>query len=197
MGLTLVTAPTAEPVSLAEAKAHLRVLQSAEDALIASYLMAARESAETYTRRALAPQTWDLTIDYDWPTVRRQHDGLIIPRIVLPKPPLTSVTSITYVDTAGASQTLAGSQYLVDARGIEGVIEPTYNVTWPSVREQRAAITVRFVTGYTQIPEAVRAAILLTLGHLYEHREDVVVGPSANELPRGAEALLFPYRVFY
>ncbi len=192
MGLSLVTAPTAEPVSLAEAKAHLRVTLSADDALIATYLMAARAAAENYTRRALALQTFDQTFDYGYPCT---HDGR--QRLVLLRSPLVSVTSVTYVDTAGVTQTLNPSQYLVDTVGIEGRIEAAYGVTWPAVRDQMAAITVRFVAGYAQIPEPVRAAILLTLGHLYEHREDVVIGPSANELPRGAEALLFPYRVFY
>jgi uncharacterized phiE125 gp8 family phage protein len=192
MGLSLVTAPSAEPVSLAEAKAHLRVSHPSDDALIATYLMAARAAAENYTRRALAVQTFDQTFDYDYPC---SHDGR--PRLVLLRSPLVSVTSVSYVDTAGATQTLNPSQYLVDAIGIEGRIEPAYGVTWPEVRDQMAAVTVRFVAGYAQIPEPVRAAILLTLGHLYEHREDVVIGPSANELPRGADALLFPYRVFY
>lgn len=192
MGLSLVTGPTAEPVSLAEAKAHLRVSHSNEDALLATYLMAARSAAENYTRRALAVQTFDQTFDYGVPC---SADGR--PRLVLLRSPVVSVTAVSYVDTNGVLQTLNPSQYLVDTIGIEGRIEQAYGVTWPEVRDQMAAITVRFVAGYAQIPEPVRAAILLTLGHLYEHREDVVVGPSANELPRGAEALLFPYRVFY
>jgi uncharacterized phiE125 gp8 family phage protein len=192
MGLSLVTAPTAEPVSLAEGKAHLRVSHANEDALIATYLMAARAAAENYTRRALAVQTFDQTFDYCFP---RTAEGR--PRMVLLRSPVVTVTSVSYVDTAGLTQTLNPSQYLFDAFGIEGRIEPAYGVTWPEARDQMAAVTVRFVAGYAQIPEPVRAAILLTLGHLYEHREDVVVGTISSELPRGAEALLFPYRVFY
>lgn len=194
MGLTLVTGPTAEPVSLAEAKAHLRVTHADEDGLIATYLMSARASAENYTRRALAVQTFDQSFDYDWPDNACLYGRT---RLVLLRSPLVSVTSVTYIDTAGATQTLNPLQYQVDLTEIEGRIEPAYNVTWPSVRDQMAAVVVRYVAGYSQIPEPVRSAILLTLGHLYKNRESVMSGPVPNELPLGAEHLLFPYRVFY
>lgn len=195
MGLTLFTPPTAEPVSLVEAKAHLRVTDDTEDGLIAAYILAARQAAEDYTRRKLYTQTWDYFIDRGWPTV--DVDGIERPRIVIPLPPLQSVTSISYYNGVGTLTTLAADQYLVDVSDMEGRIEPAYGVTWPTVRDQMSTIRVRMVVGYTALPEPIRHAILLSVGHLYANREAVVVGTSAVELPLGAQSLLFPYRVFY
>lgn len=187
MGLIVTVPPTAEPLSLAEAKAHCRVYGADDDGLLAGYIMAARAHAEVYTRRALMTQTLALTIDGGWPD----------DQIVLPKPPLQSVSSITYTDTTGAVQTLAADQYRVDATSHEGTIERAYGVTWPSVRDQSRTIVVTYVTGYTQIPEPIRQALLLMVGHFYENREAVIVGQAPAELPLGVDALLFPYRVFY
>lgn len=209
MGLSLVTGPALEPVSIAEAKQHCRIDSSDDDGLLAGYILAARSYAEDYTRRAFISQTWDYRIDtaladgkcYGWPAV--MMGGNYYPRIVLPKPPLISVTSITYVDTSGVTQTLAADQYLVNPYSMEGIIDPAYGVTWPQVRNQMNAITVRFVCGYGSNPgdgqalERIRQAMLLLVGHWYENRESVNVGNIVNELPMGVEALLFPLRVFY
>lgn len=195
MGLQLVTAPVSDPVTLIEAKAQCRVDSDDEDGLIAGFLLAARQGVEDFTRRCLSTSTWDLTIDCGWPCQRVQ--GYSRQRIMLPKPPLQSVESVQYVDTAGVTQTLAADQYLVDASGMEGRIEPAYNVTWPSVRNQMAAVRVRFVAGYTALPEPIRQAILLSVAHFYDIRATVVVGSIATEIPMSAQALLFPYRVFY
>lgn len=190
MGLSLVTAPALEPVSLAEAKAHCRIDTSDEDALLAGYILAARHHCETYLRRALMTQTWDFLLDTDWPDC-----------IELPKPPLQSVTSITYYDSAGALQTLATDQYRVSIKRNEGAIEPAYSVTWPTVRDQSDTIVVRFVCGYGSnpgdVPEQIRQAMLLLIGHWYNNRETVNIGNIVNEMPFAADALLFPFRVFY
>jgi len=210
MGLSLFSAPTDEPVSLIEAKQHCRIDSTDDDGLLAGYILAARSWAEDYTRRAFMTQTWDYRIDASiasgesvsgWPEVK--VGSACYQRIHLPKPPLISVTSITYVDSNGVSQTLAADQYLVNAYSIEGIIDPAYGVTWPSVRRQMNAITVRFVCGYGANPgtgqelDRIRQAILLTVGHWYENRESVNVGNIVTEVPQAAEMLLFPLRVFY
>lgn len=201
MGLTLVTGPSTEPVTLAEAKAHCRVAISDDDGLIAGYIIAARMHLETETRRAFMTQTYDATFDYEWPRVWDRCKVDYRPQITLPKAPLQSVTSVTYVDDAGASQTLATDQYRVSANGIEGLIEPAYNVSWPTVREQMGCVTVRFVCGYganpSDVPEPLRQAILLLVGHFYENREPVNVGNIVTPLPFAVDALVFPFRVFY
>lgn len=197
MGLTLVTGPSTEPVTLAEAKAHCRVAISDDDGLIAGYIIAARVHLETETRRAFLTQTYDVTFDYEWPRVWDKCLTAYRPQITLPKAPLQSVTSVSYVDDAGASQTLAADQYRVASGGIEGLIEPAYDVSWPTVRPQMGCVTVRFVCGYTSTPDPIRQAILLLVGHWYENRESVVIGQAPAQLPMAVDALMFPYRVFY
>lgn len=200
--LSIVTGPVAEPVTLAEAKAHCRVEHSSDDTLISSLIVAAREYVETETRRALCTQTWDLTIHRAWPSYwdAECHEWRI--GIELPRPPLVSVTSITYVDTAGDSQTLAADQYQVVKTGgqtLAGLIVPAYSVTWPSIRDVHDAISVRFVAGYgnaAAVPQRIKQAMLLLIGHLYENREAVITGTITAELAKSIDDLLFPLRVF-
>jgi uncharacterized phiE125 gp8 family phage protein len=195
MGLVLVAGPAVEPVTVVEAKAQARIDTDADDGLIAGYILTAREAAETFTRRKLYTQTWDYTIDGTWPTAK--VNGWYRPRIILPLPPLQSVTHVKYYDTSGVEQTLDPSQYRVDPTSYEGRIDAAYGVVWPSVRDQMATITVRMVVGFSALPEAVRQAILLTVAHYYANRESVVTGTISTEIPQSAQALLFPYRSFY
>jgi uncharacterized phiE125 gp8 family phage protein len=191
--LSVFTPPSADPVSLAEAKAHCRVDVTDDDGLIAGYLIAARMACEDETGRCFMSQTLDWKIDSGWPMVWDRFCARWIPRIVLPAPPLQSVTSIKYIDTSGTEQTLAADQYVVSKGDIFGAIEPAYNVSWPTVRKQLDTITIRFVCGYGSnlgdVPEPIRLAILLLTGHFYENREAM---SSANlvEMPLGVRALL-------
>lgn len=195
MRLTLVTPPAVEPVALEEAKAHLRVDVDDDDTLILALIAAAREQAEAFTRRALITQTWDMALDC--------LPGVDEKPIELPKPTLQSVTSITYLDASGDEQTLAADQYQVLTGGgpyaQPGKVVRAYNVSWPSTRSQPDAVTVRFVAGYgdaaSDVPAAIRQAILMLVGDLYEHREGIVVGAGATSLPRAAAAILAPYRI--
>jgi uncharacterized phiE125 gp8 family phage protein len=197
MGRVLVTPATLDPISLAEVKAHCRVDISDDDGLLAGFILAARQIAETNLRRALITQTWDVTLDYGWPSQTWK-----CARIVLPLSPVQSVTSISYVDSSGNAQTLAADQYKVATIETgETAIEPAYGVTWPSIRREMAAVTVRFVAGYGAqpgaIPEPIRQGMLMLIGHWYENRETVNVGNITTELPFATEMLWFPYRVFY
>jgi uncharacterized phiE125 gp8 family phage protein len=195
--LTVVTPPTADPVSLAEAKVHCRVDVTDDDGLIAGYLIAARMACEDETGRRFMSQTLDLKLDGGWPLVWDRFCARNVPRIVLPTPPLQSVTSIKYFDTNGTEQTLAADQYRVSAGDVFGFIEPAYNVSWPDVRKQIETITVRFISGYGSnlgdVPEPIRLAILLLTGHYYDNREAM---SSANmvEMPLGVRALLQKYK---
>lgn len=198
MGYTLITGPTSEPVTLTEAKDHCRVAIAEDDGLIAGYILAARNYLEEISGRAFLTQTWDATFDGDWPWLydidTHRHSRLI----QLLKSPVQSVTSVTYVDSTGATQTLASNQYVVDTASLIGNIYPAYGVTWPSVRCQRAAIIVRFVAGWTNnFPDSLRHALLLLVGHWYENRESVVIGQTPSELPMSVASLVAPYRVHY
>lgn len=190
MSLTLVTAPVGDPVTLSEAKAHLRVTASDEDSLITSIITAARNIAETITRRALMTQTWD------WKFGAFPDSWLDVPLA-----PLVSVTSISYVDTAGTTQIWSSAKYsVIDAGAMTatGRIVPAYGESWPSVRGMPNDVTVRFITGYggaSSVPAEIKWAILLIIGELYARRESSLVGATIVNVPYSAEALLMPYVV--
>lgn len=190
-GLRLVVPPAVEPVTLAEAKAHLRVDGNEEDALISSLITAAREYAETFQRRAYVTQTWELTLD-EWPTG---------PEIRLPRPPLQAVESITYRDQSGVEHVLDPATYIVDTRSEPGRVVLAPGRCWPSVALAPAgAITVRYVAGYgdtaDSVPVKVKQAILLLVGHWYANREAVVVGQTSKAVEFAVEALLWQDRVW-
>ena len=105
MSLTLLTPPAAEPVTLAEAKAHLKVDTTADDALISSLITGARARAEWHSGRAFVTQSWTLWLDA-WP-----QNGLI----EIPLPPLQSVTQVRLHAPDDASSVLDPSAYQVDA----------------------------------------------------------------------------------
>lgn len=195
MALRLITPPAVEPISLTEAKAHLRVDHNDEDTTIAIYLAAARNDCERWTGRVFVTQTWELVLD-EFPE----------DEIQIPNPPLQSIVSIKYDDSAGVEQTLATSEYTADTVSEPGWVVPTPS-GWPTaIFEGINSVRIRYVAGYlntdsptdltSAIPFAIKAAILLHLGRLYANREDVIVGTSAVKLPIGhAEYLLRPYRV--
>lgn len=167
MSRKLITAPAAEPVQLADAKLHLKVSTASDDTLIGLMIAAAREEAENEIGRALITQTWEKYLDAFPDAV-----GLF-------NPPLQSVSSINYVDSAGNAQTLAGTEYVVDDKQEPAWIVPAFGKSWPATRNVVNAVTVRFVCGYgaadTAVPKAIRNWILLRVGALYENRASVVL----------------------
>lgn len=189
MALTLVTAPAVEPIDLATAKAHLRVDITDDDSLITALITAARQHVEVITRRALITQTWDLSLDA-WPEGNT---------ILVPLPPLQSMASITYKDSAGTVYTMPATNYIVDTAEEPGRIVLAYGKLWPSVTLYPAgAITVRFTAGYgnaVAVPQTIKHAILLLVAQWYENREATVGGAVQREIPFAVEALLWPYRV--
>lgn len=167
MRLSLVTAPITEPVSIAEIEVHSRigsgmVATLGQTTAVNIYIAAARQRAETITRRQLITATWDLVLDYaDFPAGTRTP-------IEIPLPPLQSITSITYVDTAGATQTLSSTLYRAitesGPKAQPGLVIPVYGEVWPSVRDDLSVVTIRFVAGYS-LP-AYPAFSALTAYHL-------------------------------
>ena len=205
-GLTLVTPPAAEPVTLAEAKAHLRVDIANDDSLITDLIASARQAAESHTRRALVTQTWRLSLDRFpgkplpwWDGVR---EGAEIPEpanaVELPRPPLQSVTAVTAYDDTDAATVMPAADYFVDTDREPGRIVLRSGKTWPSVTRVANGVEVVFVAGYgaaSAVPQAIRQGILMLVGHTYENREAVVTDGAAAELPLGVAALWRPYRV--
>lgn len=185
MGLTLVTAPAVEPVSLQEAKDWLRVDHASDDALIEDLIAAAREYAENVTGLRLVAQTWDWTLDA-FPDVLRPPIG-----------PVSAVTSIKYLDPAGAEQTLAAAKYRADLAETPERITPAYGESWPSTHDVTAAVTVRLSVGFGAFPAAVpaviRAWMRFTLADTYDIRGDVVTGAIVANLDRD-KRFLWPHR---
>ncbi len=189
MGFSLVTAPAFEPVTLKEAKDHLRVDTANDDALISSFITVARVNAEYFTGRAFITQEWDWFLDC-FPGAT----GILN----VPVPPLQSVTSVNYLDVDGNSQLLDGSKYVADSKSIVGRIAPAVDEVWPDTRRTLNAVTIRFKAGYgdfrAKVPEQIKAAMNLLEGHLYENRELSIVA-ALQKIPMGYEALLWPYRI--
>lgn len=186
MRLKLITGPASEPVTLIEAKAHLRVVSTSDDAYITALIVAARQGAEHITGRALMPQTWELALD--------EFRSLI----VLPKPPFVAVDSVKYVDGDGVLQTLDPASYLVDDYNEPARLMPAYAESWPYARNQANAVLIRFRAGYSSletVPEQIKAWMLLRIGTLYANRESVAVGVSVASLP-DVDRLLDEYRVW-
>lgn len=191
MNLVRTTAPTTEPLTLQEVKDHLRLSGTAEDALLAGYLLAATDLVELQTLRSLITQTWTLTLD-DWPA-----GGIFW----LPRPPLASVTSIKYLDTDGVQQTWSSSNYRVSTGNEPGRITLGYNATLPSLYGVSDQVEVIYTAGYGAngefVPMPILQAMLLLIGHFYENREASVIGTIASTMPFSVEALLNPYRVHW
>jgi hypothetical protein len=202
MGLVLVTQPTEEPVSLALACSYLNIaVGTDQDAVILSCQRAAREYCEAYLDLALhAGATYRWTIDSFllrpdgvpsallagayasgsfapniWPSGGYAYDdgSYGLRPLEVPRPLLKSVSSITYVDTTGATQTWAGGNYLVAANEFPGRISPAYNTFWPATRWQPGAVTVNYVAGYAtvdMVPYSCRQAIMMLTSCYFENR---------------------------
>jgi len=195
MGLKLVSLPAVEPVTLAEAKAQLRLDTDADDAYVSALIVVARERVELFLRRALITQTFEYTID-QFPA--NKYLIYTTSFIDLPRPPLQSVEWIKYIDTAGNQQTLPPDNYVVDASSNEmGRVALAWNQFWPITRWSINSVLIRFTAGYgdaaQDVPQSIRHGILIELSNLYENREDVVIGQTTNMLPL-SERLLWPYR---
>jgi len=256
-----LTGPGAEPITLTEAKAHLRVDGTDEDGLITALIVAAREHVENHTARVLVARS-----------MRSYFPGF--PARMDLVAPLQSVASVKYLeDSAGTETTLATTNYVVDAYELPGVVTEAYSTTYPTTYDHPQAVRVAFTAGYVapftadtttnvltvsgrtytdgdvvrltnsggalptglsagtdyyvrdasgytvklaatsggtaiditgagtgthfvgEIPQPIRAAMLLLIGHLYANREAVNVGNIVTTVPLAVDALLAPYRV--
>ncbi len=186
--LKLATPPAVEPVSLEEAKAHLRLDLDEDDALVGRLVSAARQWCELATRRAFVDTAFDLCLD-GFPPCRGP--------IKVGRSGLRSVASVQYLAADGTDTTLAPSAYAVVA-GDAGRIVPAYGTPWPAHRRFPESVRVRLTIGYgtsaDDVPACVKQAILLLVGHWYENREQVLVGTISKSIEFAADALLDPVR---
>lgn len=185
----VVTAPASEPVTLAEAKLHCRVDLTDDDALITAHIVSAREEIERLTGMALITQTLELVLP-EWPCSDR---------VELPRPPLTSVTSVKYKDYTGSETTWDSANYIVGVDSVPGVLGLAWNAVWPSVVLYPVEpIRIRYVAGFASaaaVPQSLKQAMLLLIGHWYENREagGDTVGEKSG-IAFGVERLINSYR---
>lgn len=189
----VVITPPPRIVSVADAKAHLRVDDNAEDALIEAFSDAAQahiDGPDGRLGRSLGIQTLELR-RCGFPTW-----------IELPFGPVRSVASVKYIDQDGVEQTLDPSAYAVHG----DIIACAHGVSWPSVRSERESVRIRYDAGYpdtegaepkSTVPAPVVAAIKLTIGDLFENRASVAPGSRPKiEMSTTVERLLMPFRVW-
>ena len=177
--------PAVEPVSLAEAKAHLRVDFADEDALISALIVAARRMVENFIRCRLITQTVTITVD-------GFGTGIGVPLW-----PVQSITSVKYDDTDNAEQTMAATDYQLVKTCKPPMIMTEYQVVWPTARADYGSVRAEVVVGYgdaaTNVPQDIIQAIYMLIGDMYEQRENTAVGATTSEMPFGVREILTPH----
>jgi uncharacterized phiE125 gp8 family phage protein len=188
MSSILLTPPAAEPVTLADAKAYLRVATDDDDDVIAALIAGARAHVETQTRRALITQTWRLVRDF-WPL-----DGHIA---VVPVP-LRQVTAARIYLQDGSTQTIDPAVFTADKAAAPAIISFA-PCSLPAPGRTVGGIEIDVEAGYGAAPANVPAplcqAIRLIVAHWYENRGLIAIGSNVIVLPVPVAALIAPYRV--
>lgn len=184
MSHKVITPPASEPVTLSEAKLHLRVDHSDEDTLISALISAAREQAESETGCAIGSQTREIALD-EFPDAFKLEGH-----------PVISVTSIKYLDESGVEQTLNPTDYSLDNYNAPGYVTVGYGKGWPATQAVPNAVKIRYVCGFTTVPESIKAWIKLHVGTMYAQRESFVIGQSSQIPDRYFQRLLDAYRVY-
>lgn len=185
MAAILLAGPLVEPLTLAEAKAFLRVEHDEDDALITTLIAAARAAIEARTGRALMSQSWRMVLD-SWPA-----EG----RIAVTPAPLRAIAAVRVYGDDGLAQELDAGSFVSNTAAAPGVIG---FIPWNVVAPGRAVagIEIDVTCGYgdaaADVPAPLRQAVRLLLAHFYEYRGPLAA-PEAG--PASLAALLAPYRV--
>jgi uncharacterized phiE125 gp8 family phage protein len=185
------------PVSVADAKEHLRIVDfTDDDTYIGALVDAAVAWCEDFCDRTFADKTYTVAFD-DWPALR----------IELPRPPVrlnssaaSATVTISYVESGGSTSTLTWSQsgtqqFRLDRDHVPSLAYPLYLEDWPNVRLDDKAIQITYLAGYggaANVPKPAVHAIKLLVGHWYASRE--AVGSVGQDVPLGVAALLEPLK---
>lgn len=185
MGAILVQAPASEPVSLAEAKAQLRVAHGEDDQLIAALVTAARRVVEARTGLSLMAQDW-LCLRDDWPP-----DGVI----ALPVAPVRAVDEVGVFGEDDVTAVIDPAHYILDAASRPARVLLRGSRQWPRPGRALNGIGIRVAAGFgaapQDVPQPLRQAVLLLVAHFYAQRGD----EPGRGLPLNLAALLDPYRM--
>lgn len=176
MSWSVLTPPVAEPVTLDEAKAHLRLDGTAEDSYVESLISAARSHVEAACSRAIMPQTWRGVFN-SFASVRLSGGNV------------REIVEINYYDATNTQQVFEDFYAVL---GDNPTIQPKDG--WPAIYSRVDAVTVDIAVGYEQVPEAIKQAILLLVAHWFNHREAVSIGAPVATVPMAVDSLIFPYR---
>lgn len=159
----LITSATTLPVSVADAKGHLRVTHSAHDSLIEDLIWAATREFENRTNECLTSQTWDLILNQDE----------VVSRIQFFKYPVTSITSVSYYDSDNSTQTTTDYTLFSNGRPASIRFDCDSDET-PTTYDRDDSMTIRFVAGYTTLPFDIKQALLARVYRIYENPNDPV-----------------------
>lgn len=185
----LITPPSEEPINLTQAKTHLRVTDTTQDALIGTLISAAREHLEHQLQRAIMLQTREVVLD----AFPADAD------IELEYPNIVGITHVKYLDAVtGLEVTLNASQYYLDAekQNDSGWLLTAQGVQWPSTLDVANAVRVRYTCGYedvASVPSAIKSWLLLAIEQLFDRCQ---AGESATLTPDFASGLVDRYRVW-
>ena len=188
MTLVRVAAPATDVISLAEAKAHLRVDFSDDDTLISGLIAAAISHVDGKGElgRAMITQTWAQWVS--------QAPGWVRLRMG----PFQALTSVEYYDTDNVLQTATLSDFETRLDGDFVICKPKEDFEWPSAETRADAIKITYTAGFgdaaTDVPQGIRQALLMLVAHWYENRE-AASEVKLNDLPRAVDALLGNERV--
>lgn len=188
MAATLLTGPAAEPLTLAAAKAFLRLAHDDDDALVTDLIVTARTHVERVTRRALITQMWRIVLDH-WPS----HG-----RLTVPIAPLREVAAARVYDGGGVAHVMDLQAFVPDLAATPPVIG---FVPWamPVPGRSTAGIEIDVDVGYgpaaEDVPEPLRHAVRVLVAHWYENRAVVSQDGRSGALPVGVSALIAPYKV--
>ena len=204
-GLQITTEPTAEPLSLQEVKEYLRVDDSTDERVVRPLLETARRLAEEHMGRAIMSQTITFFVDaYDeladplWEGTRTgPYLNYYKNYIVLPRPTVSSVTSVSTFDDADTETTMASSRYYVDSVREPARVVLRQGETFPTALRVANAIKVVYVAGYANayaVPEPIKLGMLQHIAFMYEHRGDMY--EAAAPMPPMMRQLYAPFVVY-
>jgi uncharacterized phiE125 gp8 family phage protein len=188
MALVYRSGPAVEPLSLSEAKAHLRLETTADDALVTSLIITSRLHIEAALGLALTAQDWTLVLDA-WPAT-----GVVN----IPMRPVSAVTAVRVRASDGTSSVVPPASYVFEGAGLPPRLVPVSGAL-PNPGRAAGGIEIDFTAGYgaaaASVPEPIRQALKLLVAHWYEHRDPVEIGDLETAIPAAVTALVKPYAV--
>lgn len=221
MAIKLKTPPSVEPLSLAEAKAFLRITDSVDDAIIGAMIASARRACEEYTGRALITQTWTLWLDRfpcgekrgapldGWHEVPVNHYDQVKRMIDMPRPPLQSINFLKTYGVDDVATVFDASNYLVDAANEPGRLALNFSAIWPVNLRYYNGIEIEYVAGYgstaASVPDGLRQGMLQLLKALFAAKSKLLETDQSVSgidmlttgvgLPHFVQTLWAPYRL--